>query len=779
MSQLLQRTHEPTISQINYLIGWICIHPNEYYEAVKMFDENHDSTHIVRGRDDKNSYDIGRIGNHLVVMNCPASGINGQSRAATIASDMRSTFPGIRFMFLVGTGGGAPSHKQDVRLGDVVLGTQVIPYQKREMTVDGHEIISQIATPPAILHSAMTRLEFKLRQGLNLHETIQKLGTPSLPRPTKDRLYSTNYNHCSSHCDCLSTKVRALHSICLRSSRDGGDLVKVHQGPVGSASNAMRDVSCRDEYADLLGILCYETEAVTIMETVSCLTVCGISDYCDGHDYDGWHAYASLSAAVCTKELLHIITDVASLCSLEVTEGELERFIQGTLEEVDHSLLQAANPQHEYQTLDRNIDMIIERYRLVQDVIVSKLYHLENQMDPENVPQFCDAVSAMKQLQQNLQTYLNILHGRVTQQAERQPKGTEMHETWRSLGDKIDDWMRWKNDISKATQKILGNQIHASQYMSLRMGESSTVPVRFPSAQQSGQPHHQDIVEQPKTQWIPNPLSVSTGISPYGASIWNSAHPASTTSPISGSAGSPPISLLTLPRRSPSLPSRPSSAIENEDTPSPLPPQSFTPVAKDEAIAQTLQARVVDPPRLPNVPDFEHPIPPSSLIASAGSSQASAKSSLDITTVQDQHLPSMLLEQTMAPPSTTQPEYSSPEESSDSSLLAALSPPSDRISPASTTQPMSPPSGESSDPSPAAVSSPPLEQTIDCPSTPQPIAHPTKSSDLSSLDAPSPAVVVMSSTEAHEPSSHFRFNDLLKGFEARGIIMGLPRPADA
>ncbi|OJJ67288.1 hypothetical protein ASPBRDRAFT_135777, partial [Aspergillus brasiliensis CBS 101740] len=452
----MARPHETAISQINYLIGWICIHPSEYYEAVKMFDEIHDSTHLVRGRDDKNSYDIGRIGNHLVVMNCPASNINGQPHAGSIASDMRSTFPGIRFMLLVGTGGGAPSHKQDVRLGDVVLGAQVIPYQKREMTIDGHEIISRIATPPAILHSAMTRLESKLRQGLSLHEKIQEIGTPPLPRPAKDRLYSTHYTHCASHCDCLSAKVRALSSICLRSSRDGRDLVKVHQGAIGSASAAMKDVSSRDEYAESLGILCYEMEAITMMETISCLTVCGISDYCDGHDYDGWHAYASLSAAVCTKELLHSIVDVASLCPLEVTQGELERWVQGTLGEVEHSIRQAADPQHEYQTLDRNITMIIERYRLVQDVMVPKLYHLEGQMDPENARQTHDSVSAMKELQQELQTCLDTLRGRVSQQAKRQPKHTEMHEAWSLLRDKIDDWMRWKNDVSKATWKILG-----------------------------------------------------------------------------------------------------------------------------------------------------------------------------------------------------------------------------------------------------------------------------------------------------------------------------------
>ncbi|RAH81798.1 hypothetical protein BO86DRAFT_430367, partial [Aspergillus japonicus CBS 114.51] len=370
---------------------------------------------------------------------------------------MRSTFPGIRFMLLVGTGGGAPSNKQDVRLGDVVFGTQVIPYQKRKVTNDGHEIISRIATPPAILQSAMTRLESKLRQGLALHETIENIGSPSLSRPTQDRLYSAGYTHCPSHCDCLSAKVQALGSICLRESRNREVSVKVHQGAVGSADSAMKDACRRDEFAGLLGILCYGTEAHAIMEAVFCLTVCGISDYCDGHECDGWHAYASMAAAVCTKELLCTITDVASRCPLEVTPGELERWVQGTLEEVNRSIRQAADSHDEYQTMDRNIEIIIERYGLVQEVISSKLYPLRDQVDPGNARQLSDSVAAMKRLQKKLQKCINALRGRVDQQAERQPKGSEMYESWKLLRDRIDDWMRRDKEVSKAAHKILGN----------------------------------------------------------------------------------------------------------------------------------------------------------------------------------------------------------------------------------------------------------------------------------------------------------------------------------
>ncbi|KAJ5533535.1 hypothetical protein N7494_010087 [Penicillium frequentans] len=94
------------ISQFDYTVGWICVIPAEYFEATKVFDERYSSDDIVPSRGDQSKYDLGRIGEHDVVINCPAAGTYGQIDAAMVATDMKSTFPAIRFVLLVGIGEG-------------------------------------------------------------------------------------------------------------------------------------------------------------------------------------------------------------------------------------------------------------------------------------------------------------------------------------------------------------------------------------------------------------------------------------------------------------------------------------------------------------------------------------------------------------------------------------------------------------------------------------------------------------------------------------------------
>ncbi|KUL84377.1 hypothetical protein ZTR_06300 [Talaromyces verruculosus] len=447
--------HEAAVSLINYLIGWICILPSEYYQAVKMFDEIYDSTDIVRGRDDRNDYDIGRIGNHFVVMNCPAAGTHGEIRAAKIATDMRSTFPAIRFMLLVGIGGGSPS-KRDVRLGDVVLGTKVVPYREGKETDNGFEMTGQPGSPPSILQSAITRLGFNLSRGLDLQETIHNLGPYAIDRPQKDNLYVKDYIH-NDCCDCLKAEPQASGSICTRNSRNDC-LVQVHQGVIGSADQVMKKASDRDKFAGLFDIICYEMEAAGIMRTISCLTVRGISDYSDGHKNDAWHSYASLSAAVCAKELLGIIT-VRSLsqCPLEVTQDEIERWVRGAVRQVNYSIHQSREPQKALQTAKRNLNTIVDRYGLVQELIVPELYKLVEQTDSENDRQVHDTVALLETLQKELQECLNTLCNRVSKQAKRPDNNEAMRQNWKLLKKGIDERLSWVKEVSKATHRILGH----------------------------------------------------------------------------------------------------------------------------------------------------------------------------------------------------------------------------------------------------------------------------------------------------------------------------------
>lgn len=102
-----------------YTVGWVCALPIELAAAKVLLDEKH-SRMPHDGSNDTNSYTLGRIGNHNVVIACLPAGLTGTTSAATVAMQMKSKFTSIRFSLLVGVGGGVPSNK-DVRLGDVVI----------------------------------------------------------------------------------------------------------------------------------------------------------------------------------------------------------------------------------------------------------------------------------------------------------------------------------------------------------------------------------------------------------------------------------------------------------------------------------------------------------------------------------------------------------------------------------------------------------------------------------------------------------------------------------
>ena len=147
-----------------YTVGWICALPIEMAVAVGMLDERHDS--LPQNRHDHNNYALGRIGSHHVAIACLPAGVTGVTSAARVASQMRSTFPALRFGLMVGIGGGVPSEEYDIRLGDVVVsqptGTSggVIQYDFGKTVQEGRfEQTGSLNKPPAVLLNAVASLK--------------------------------------------------------------------------------------------------------------------------------------------------------------------------------------------------------------------------------------------------------------------------------------------------------------------------------------------------------------------------------------------------------------------------------------------------------------------------------------------------------------------------------------------------------------------------------------------------------------------------------------------
>src|SRR5436305_8953080 len=108
-----------TLRHEDYTVGWICPLEVEQKAAIEMLDEEHER--LPQSPVDHNVYTLGSIGDHNVVI----AGLYtpGNNPAATVVTQMRNTFQGLRFALLVGIGRGVPTETADgpIRLGDVVV----------------------------------------------------------------------------------------------------------------------------------------------------------------------------------------------------------------------------------------------------------------------------------------------------------------------------------------------------------------------------------------------------------------------------------------------------------------------------------------------------------------------------------------------------------------------------------------------------------------------------------------------------------------------------------
>ena len=86
----------------DYTVGWISALPTEMAAAEGMLDELHEPLPLQRDSHDQNTYTLGRIGLHNVVLACLPAGVTGTISAARVATQMLSSFKCLRFGLMVG-----------------------------------------------------------------------------------------------------------------------------------------------------------------------------------------------------------------------------------------------------------------------------------------------------------------------------------------------------------------------------------------------------------------------------------------------------------------------------------------------------------------------------------------------------------------------------------------------------------------------------------------------------------------------------------------------------
>lgn len=305
----------------DYTVGWICAVQTEFVAALQLLDEKHEPLKSMLENDD-NAYKFGRIGEHNVVVACLPKGKYGIASAAKVATHMLRSFKSIRIGLMVGIGGGAPTLKNDVRLGDVVVGAPtgnvggVVPYDfGKSIQNKKFELTGSLNAPPTALLAALTALHatheiegHKIAEHVSVITKNSRLERFKRPEPEQDRLYRTEYAHVKDGASCESCC--SISSSCLlqrKPRQTGEDEPVVHYGLIASADKLMKDARIRDKLAEELRVLCFEMEAAGLMDNFPCVVIRGICDYSDSHKNDMWQGYAAAVAAAYAKELLYSI----------------------------------------------------------------------------------------------------------------------------------------------------------------------------------------------------------------------------------------------------------------------------------------------------------------------------------------------------------------------------------------------------------------------------------------------------------------------------------------
>lgn len=277
-----------------------------------LLDREHPRLRTQPG--DTNMYVLGELAGHNTVLAC-LPGSQGKSAAAIVATNLARTFLSIEWRLLVGIGGGVPSRKHDIRLGDVVVSMPeghyggVVQYDLGKDTEDDFRIKGFLVPPPSRLRGAVETMksdhlvaENKVDEFLShMLQRSPRLSIYARPLPGQDVLFEPEYTHPSDQPTCVQCD---LAKAVTRKARASG-CPEIHYGLIASGDRVVKAAHKRDTAANSVGdILCFEMEAAGIATEYSCIVLRGISDYGDTHKNDDWHYYAAAAAAASAKELL-------------------------------------------------------------------------------------------------------------------------------------------------------------------------------------------------------------------------------------------------------------------------------------------------------------------------------------------------------------------------------------------------------------------------------------------------------------------------------------------
>lgn len=318
----------------NYTVGWICALTSEFeaskaildYEYRLPFpDKNCDPKTDPNSSYGRDSYAYGRIGNHDVVLVCMSSHYYKTSSVSGVLKDMRRFNPFLRFLFMMGIGGGVPSTSKDIRRGDVIVSDLAInpggfmQYDSSRISREGTFVQTgslNTCRLPQDLQTAIETLKADHQIGHKLSKHLQALldrceetkAQYSRPAAETDALFNIDDDHLGTEGDCPQYAKNLVEL-----GRAHGSESIVHYGLITSGNDIVKHGAKRYKLSGGHGIIeCSQTEAAGLSDGFHCLFIRGISDYADSHNNDIWEPYAAAMAAAYAKELLHVLPPATS-----------------------------------------------------------------------------------------------------------------------------------------------------------------------------------------------------------------------------------------------------------------------------------------------------------------------------------------------------------------------------------------------------------------------------------------------------------------------------------
>lgn len=312
------RPPRPT-TRYSFEIAVICALPLEADAVNALFDFHwdDDDPHLDKAPGDPNAYSIGTIGRHNVVLaHMPGM---GKANAATVATNCRASFPGVKLALLVGVCGVVPfgPNGEEIILGDVIVSDGVIQYDLGRRLPDRFlrkdTLLDSLGRPNTEIRTLLAKLK-----GLRSREMLRSKMAGSLdilranpllaaeyPGTACDMLFEAGYSHTNDEepCDQLFCESKVVPRWRLQAAQAKPEPA-IHFGLIASGDSVMKSGRERDAIAAAEGVIAFEMEGAGIWDTFPCVVIKGACDYADNHKSKAWQRYAAATAAACMKAFL-------------------------------------------------------------------------------------------------------------------------------------------------------------------------------------------------------------------------------------------------------------------------------------------------------------------------------------------------------------------------------------------------------------------------------------------------------------------------------------------